>query len=71
MPQVYFLKDKIHNQKLNEISFFHFSGRVNQSQVECTESRNILKICELKQEVATNRVAKLQSQLKSAIKASR
>lgn len=49
----------------------HAAGRVNQSQVECTETRNILKMCELKQEVANNRVAKLQSQLKGAIKASR
>ncbi|XP_055844798.1 guanine nucleotide exchange factor rei-2 isoform X2 [Episyrphus balteatus] len=49
----------------------HAAGRVNQSQVECTETRNILKMCELKQEVANNRVAKLQSQLKAAIKASR
>lgn len=48
----------------------HAAGRVNQSQVECTETRNILKMCELKQEVANNRVAKLQSQLKAAIKAS-
>lgn len=46
-------------------------GRVNQSQIECIEARNVLKICELKQDVANNRVTKLQSQLKSAIKASR
>lgn len=46
-------------------------GRVNQSQIECIEARNVLKICELKQDVANSRVTKLQSQLKSAIKASR
>lgn len=48
----------------------HAASRVNQSQIECTETRNLLKICELKQEVANNRVAKLQAQLKGAIKAS-
>lgn len=49
----------------------HAASRVNQSQTECHETRNALKICELKQEVANNRVAKLQSQLKSAIRSSR
>lgn len=49
----------------------HAASRVNQSQAECSDSRNALKICELKQEVATNRVAKLQSQLKTAIRSSR
>lgn len=49
----------------------HAASRVNESQTECSETRNALKICELKQEVATNRVAKLQSQLKSAIRSSR
>lgn len=49
----------------------HAASRVNQSQTECSESRNALKICELKQEVANNRVAKLQSQLKAAIRSSR
>lgn len=49
----------------------HGASRVNQSQIECAETRNLLKICELKQEVANNRVAKLQSQLKSAIRSSR
>uniref|UniRef100_A0A1L8DLY8 Putative btk-associated sh3-domain binding protein sab n=1 Tax=Nyssomyia neivai TaxID=330878 RepID=A0A1L8DLY8_9DIPT len=48
----------------------HAASRVNQSQLECTDTRNILKICELKQEVANNRVAKLQAQLKSAIRSS-
>lgn len=49
----------------------HAASRVNQSQADCTETRNALKICELKQEVANNRVAKLQSQLKGAIRSSR
>lgn len=49
----------------------HAAARVNQSQTECSETRNALKICELKQEVANNRVAKLQSQLKAAIRSSR
>uniref|UniRef100_A0A1B0CQ22 Uncharacterized protein n=1 Tax=Lutzomyia longipalpis TaxID=7200 RepID=A0A1B0CQ22_LUTLO len=49
----------------------HAASRVNQSQLECTDTRNVLKICELKQEVANNRVAKLQAQLKSAIRSSR
>ncbi|KAJ6638238.1 SH3 domain-binding protein 5-like, partial [Pseudolycoriella hygida] len=49
----------------------HAASRVNQSQIEFIEARNVLKICELKQDVANNRVTKLQSQLKSAIKASR
>ncbi|XP_055684798.1 SH3 domain-binding protein 5 isoform X1 [Lutzomyia longipalpis] len=48
----------------------HAASRVNQSQLECTDTRNVLKICELKQEVANNRVAKLQAQLKSAIRSS-
>lgn len=47
------------------------AGRVNESQVAFTDTKNTMKICELKQEVANVRVAKLQSQLKSAIKASR
>lgn len=49
----------------------HAASRVNESQLECTDTKNVMKICDLKQEVANNRVAKLQSQLKSAIKASR
>lgn len=49
----------------------HAASRVNQSQAECSDTRNALKICELKQEVANNRVAKLQSQLKGAIRSSR
>lgn len=49
----------------------HAAGRVNESQIECIETRNMLKICQLKHEVANTRVNKLQSQLKSAIKASR
>lgn len=49
----------------------HAASRVNQSQTECAETRNVLKICELKQEVANNRVNKLQSSLKSAIRSSR
>ena len=49
----------------------HATTRVNESQNECTEMRNLMKICQLKQEVANNRVLKIQSQLKSAIKASR
>lgn len=48
----------------------HAASRVNQSQIECTETRNLLKITELKLEVANSRVSKLQAQLKSAIKAS-
>lgn len=47
------------------------AGRVNESQVAFSDTKNTMKICELKQEVANVRVAKLQSQLKSAIKASR
>uniref|UniRef100_A0AAG5D9D8 SH3 domain-binding protein 5 n=1 Tax=Anopheles atroparvus TaxID=41427 RepID=A0AAG5D9D8_ANOAO len=49
----------------------HATTRVNESQNECTEMRNILKISELKLEVANNRVCKLHSQLKGAIRASR
>lgn len=49
----------------------HATTRVNQSQNDCTEMRNVLKISELKLEVANTRVSKLQSQLKSAIRASR
>uniref|UniRef100_A0AAG5D9S9 Uncharacterized protein n=1 Tax=Anopheles atroparvus TaxID=41427 RepID=A0AAG5D9S9_ANOAO len=48
----------------------HATTRVNESQNECTEMRNILKISELKLEVANNRVCKLHSQLKGAIRAS-
>lgn len=48
-----------------------FAGRVNESQLEFSETKNSMKLCELKQEVANMRVNKLQSQLKSAIKASR
>lgn len=49
----------------------HAASRVNQSQIECVETRNVLKICELKHEVANNRVNKLHAQYKAAIKASR
>lgn len=49
----------------------HAISRVNECQLDCTESKNFLKMCELKQEVANNRVAKLQNQLKGAIRASR
>ncbi|XP_052872025.1 uncharacterized protein LOC128277552 [Anopheles cruzii] len=48
----------------------HATTRVNESQNDCTEMRNILKISELKLEVANNRVCKLHSQLKGAIRAS-
>lgn len=48
----------------------HATTRVNESQNECTEMRNVLRISELKLEVANNRVAKLHSQLKGAIRAS-
>ncbi|KAL9695770.1 hypothetical protein quinque_015055 [Culex quinquefasciatus] len=49
----------------------HATTRVNESQNECTEMRNVLRISELKLEVANNRVAKLHSQLRGAIRASR
>ncbi|XP_055585755.1 uncharacterized protein LOC129738556 [Uranotaenia lowii] len=49
----------------------HATTRVNESQNECTEMRNLLRISELKLEVANNRVSKLHSQLKSSIRASR
>ncbi|XP_063710158.1 SH3 domain-binding protein 5-like isoform X2 [Culicoides brevitarsis] len=49
----------------------HATSRVNESQAECTEARNNLKMCELKQDVANTRVTKLQTQLKGAIRASR
>uniref|UniRef100_A0A336MWA7 CSON008152 protein n=1 Tax=Culicoides sonorensis TaxID=179676 RepID=A0A336MWA7_CULSO len=49
----------------------HATSRVNESQSECTDARNNLKMCELKQEVANTRVNKLQAQLKGAIRASR
>lgn len=49
----------------------HAASKVNQSQLDMTNARNSLKMCQLKLEVATNRVNKLQSQLKQAIKASR
>ncbi|XP_062538666.1 uncharacterized protein LOC134206936 isoform X2 [Armigeres subalbatus] len=49
----------------------HATTRVNESQNDCTEMRNVLRISELKLEVANNRVAKLHSQLKGAIRASR
>ncbi|XP_062538944.1 uncharacterized protein LOC134207239 [Armigeres subalbatus] len=48
----------------------HATTRVNESQNDCTEMRNVLRISELKLEVANNRVAKLHSQLKGAIRAS-
>ncbi|KAL1399886.1 hypothetical protein pipiens_007873 [Culex pipiens pipiens] len=48
----------------------HATTRVNESQNECTEMRNVLRISELKLEVANNRVAKLHSQLRGAIRAS-
>ncbi|XP_055390049.1 putative uncharacterized protein DDB_G0282133 isoform X2 [Condylostylus longicornis] len=49
----------------------HATSRVHESQLEVSDARNFLKICELKQEVSNNRVTKLQAQLKGAIKASR
>ncbi|XP_053949637.1 SH3 domain-binding protein 5-like isoform X2 [Anastrepha ludens] len=49
----------------------HATTKVNQSQVEVTDARNALKMCQLKLEVANNRVGKLQGQLKQAIRASR
>ncbi|XP_055523436.1 uncharacterized protein LOC129717508 isoform X2 [Wyeomyia smithii] len=49
----------------------HATTRVNESQNECTEMRNLLRISELKLDVANNRVTKLHSQLKGAIRASR
>lgn len=49
----------------------HATSRVNDTQLECQETRNLFRICELKQEVANSKAAKLQAQLKSAIKASR
>ncbi|XP_011185170.1 SH3 domain-binding protein 5-like isoform X2 [Zeugodacus cucurbitae] len=49
----------------------HATTKVNQSQVEVTDARNTLKMCQLKLEVANNRVGKLQGQLKQAIRASR
>ncbi|XP_011212597.2 SH3 domain-binding protein 5 isoform X1 [Bactrocera dorsalis] len=48
----------------------HATTKVNQSQVEVTDARNTLKMCQLKLEVANNRVGKLQGQLKQAIRAS-
>lgn len=51
--------------------FCVFAGKVNQSQLEVTDARNSLKMCQLKLEVANNRVGKLQGQLRQAIKASR
>ncbi|XP_067639557.1 uncharacterized protein [Eurosta solidaginis] len=48
----------------------HATTKVNQSQVEVTDARNTLKMCQLKLEVATNRVGKLQGQLRQAIRAS-
>ncbi|XP_053692736.1 SH3 domain-binding protein 5 [Sabethes cyaneus] len=48
----------------------HATTRVNESQNECTEMRNLLRISELKLDVANNRVSKLHSQLKGAIRAS-
>uniref|UniRef100_A0A1B0AXP5 SH3 domain-binding protein 5 n=1 Tax=Glossina palpalis gambiensis TaxID=67801 RepID=A0A1B0AXP5_9MUSC len=48
----------------------HAASKVNQSQLEVTDARNSLKMCQLKLEVANNRVAKLQGQLKQAIKTS-
>ncbi|XP_012161136.1 SH3 domain-binding protein 5-like isoform X2 [Ceratitis capitata] len=48
----------------------HATTKVNQSQVEVTDARNALKMCQLKLEVANNRVGKLQGQLKQAIRAS-
>lgn len=49
----------------------HATSRVNDTQLECQDTRNLFRICELKQEVANSRAAKLQAQLKSSIKASR
>lgn len=60
----------IGKERYLDFELFH-TGRVNESQLECTDTKNMMKICDLKLEVANNRVTKLQSQLKSAIKASR
>ncbi|XP_033170564.1 SH3 domain-binding protein 5 isoform X2 [Drosophila mauritiana] len=49
----------------------HAASKVNQSQLEVTDTRNALKMCQLKLEVANNRVGKLQGQLKQALRASR
>ncbi|BFG01512.1 SH3 domain-binding protein 5-like [Drosophila madeirensis] len=49
----------------------HAASKVNQSQLEVTDTRNALKMCQLKLEVANNRVNKLQGQLKQALRASR
>ncbi|KAH8262254.1 hypothetical protein KR026_009350 [Drosophila bipectinata] len=49
----------------------HAASKVNQSQLEVTDTRNTLKMCQLKLEVANNRVGKLQGQLKQALRASR
>ncbi|XP_023171932.1 SH3 domain-binding protein 5 isoform X2 [Drosophila hydei] len=49
----------------------HAASKVNQSQLEVTDTRNALKMCQLKLEVANNRVGKLQGQLKQALRSSR
>ncbi|XP_030386598.1 uncharacterized protein LOC115633309 isoform X2 [Scaptodrosophila lebanonensis] len=49
----------------------HAASKVNQSQLEVTDTRNALKMCQLKLELANNRVGKLQGQLKQALRASR
>ncbi|XP_017852094.1 SH3 domain-binding protein 5 isoform X2 [Drosophila busckii] len=49
----------------------HAASKVNQSQLEVSDTRNALKMCQLKLEVANNRVGKLQGQLKQALRASR
>ncbi|XP_017964148.1 homeotic protein female sterile isoform X2 [Drosophila navojoa] len=49
----------------------HAASKVNQSQLEVTDTRNALKMCQLKLEVANNRVNKLQGQLKQALRSSR
>ncbi|KRF94053.1 uncharacterized protein Dmoj_GI14868, isoform B [Drosophila mojavensis] len=48
----------------------HAASKVNQSQLEVTDTRNALKMCQLKLEVANNRVNKLQGQLKQALRSS-
>lgn len=49
----------------------HATSRVHETQIDCTNKQNNLRICLLKKDVANNRVSRLQQQLKSAIKASR
>lgn len=48
----------------------HATSRVNETQQHCAEMERALKICEVKQRMACNKVADLQTQLKSVIKLS-